>query len=539
MPPEGDDPAGDPPGDAASDAAGDSGPAEAGNALEGQSSDTNAEDTPGNHFRRRRYLWVPVAVLVVAAVVVGLLSGTFASAARAGLRATGLISDGGASTLAPGQLSSPASANPTPTSSESSTSSANPSAPLPTIAPPPVLAVATPGPPPKKSRVDARIDAVDQSAMKGSYSGSVIDAGTGLVLYAKNADKGYLPASTMKLLTTTTALSVLGPQHRFATRVVAGRSGHVVLVGGGDPYLAASPDSALPGATSLSQLARLTATRLSEGRQLTVALDYDSSLFTGPAWHPDWPPMYRDQVSPVAALWVGEGRRFGRSGPRVAKPDLAAAEFFARALKKYGVRVTRVAEAKARHSATQLAAVSSLPLDRIVEHLLMVSDNDAAEVVYRQLALGAGKPGSFAGGRAEVRARLTKLGVFDDEARLRDGSGLSRMNRVPADLLTKVLRLDLQPSHPGLRGVITALPVAGVEGSLRSRFLDKASRSARGLVRGKTGTLTGVHALAGYVRSVDGSILVYAFLVNNPKSGFAAQSWLNDVTSAITSCGCR
>ena len=105
--------------------------------------------------------------------------------------------------------------------------------------------------------------------------------------------------------------------------------------------------------------------------------------------------------------------------------------------------------------------------------------------------------------------------------------------------MVKVLRLAAQDQHPELRSVITGLPVAGVEGSLRTRYYDDEGLAGRGLVRGKTGTLRKVHSLAGFVRARDGSMLVYAFLVNNPKNEFAARVWLEHVTTALSTCGCR
>ena len=171
--------------------------------------------------------------------------------------------------------------------------------------------------------------------------------------------------------------------------------------------------------------------------------------------------------------------------------------------------------------------------------LLMASDNDAAEVMFRQAAL-SGQAARFVrgGGRKAVHDRLQKLGVLDPSVRIIDGSGLSRQTRVPADSMAKVLRVAMEEKHPELRGVVTGLPVAGVEGSLRVRFFDDAATSARGLVRGKTGTLTGVHSLAGFVRAPDGSLMTYAFLVNNPKNEYEAIIWLDRVTAALARCGC-
>lgn len=477
----------------------------------------------------------PLILLVVAGIVAGILTGTFSAVARRGLYATGLWSDGGALTVPPSVFaSSVGSSAPVPT--DGRTPDPSPGS---TNGLTPVLRPAQAGPTPRGSRVAAKVTGVQRRGKLGSFSGSVVDAGSGKSLYGKNADTGYIPASTLKLLTTTAALSILGPDHEFTTKVVAAGSSHIILVGGGDPYLEEKPVPSEPDRATLSELAGSTAAQLRRSGLSRVQLGYDTSLFTGPAWHPDWPATYADQVTPVTALWVNEGRVGGAVGARVPDPAKAAAKDFAAALAARGVRVSSVIRESANSKARQLAAVQSLPLDRIVERLLMVSDNDAAEVVSRQAALGMGKEGSFAAGRQVVQARLTRLGAWSRNARIRDGSGLSRMNRVPAHLMADVLRLDLQPSHPELRGVITALPVAGVEGSLRRRFSEKGATAGRGLVRAKTGTLTDVDALAGYVRTGDGSLLAYAFLVNDADDYFGTRIWLDRVLSAISTCGCR
>jgi D-alanyl-D-alanine carboxypeptidase/D-alanyl-D-alanine-endopeptidase (penicillin-binding protein 4) len=180
-----------------------------------------------------------------------------------------------------------------------------------------------------------------------------------------------------------------------------------------------------------------------------------------------------------------------------------------------------------------------MPLSGIVQQLLMVSDNDAAEILLRQSAIATGQPGSYAAGVQAVRAGLRKLGVWDEATRMLDGSGLSRSTRVPADTMVKVLRLDAEETHPELRAVITGLPVAGVEGSLRIHYSDAPSLAGRGVVRGKTGTLAKVHALAGFLRDRDGNLLVFAFLINNPKNEYASTVWLDRVSTALSTCGCR
>lgn len=468
-------------------------------------------------------------MLVVAGVLVGAATGFFTATAQRGLYASGLWVRGGASTISPGTLDEPAAPRSTaPTPSRTARD-----------LPSPVLSPATEKGVPSAARVAARVGAVKTSGMGGSYSGEVADLSTGKVLFAHQAGTPYIPASTMKLLTTTAALSLLGPEHEFSTTVVRPGRHRVVLVGGGDPYLDAKPDPDHPGRASITALATSTAAQLLRTGGSKVSLGYDASLFSGPAWNSHWPDTYADQVTPTSALWVDEGRTGGGSpGPRVADPALDAAKTFAKALGKRGVTVSSVSAGKAPKSAARVARVQSAPLEQIVQQLLLASDNDAAEVLFRQVALASHHAGTSSAGVRAVRARLTKLGVWDPAARINDGSGLARQTKVPADLLVGVLRAAASPKHPELRGVLTGLPVAGVEGSLRVRYGDDDTAVGRGVVRAKTGTLSEVHALAGYLRTDDGSQLAFAFVVNDAKNDYVAQVWLDRVGAALARCGC-
>ena len=102
--------------------------------------------------------------------------------------------------------------------------------------------------------------------------------------------------------------------------------------------------------------------------------------------------------------------------------------------------------------------------------------------------------GSFGGATTGVRRTLSDLGVPLAGAVIRDGSGLSRHNRLRARTLVEVLRLAASDDHPDLRPVLTGLPVGGFTGSLAYRFADVPPAGV-GRVRAKTGTLTGVSAL--------------------------------------------
>jgi D-alanyl-D-alanine carboxypeptidase/D-alanyl-D-alanine-endopeptidase (penicillin-binding protein 4) len=378
------------------------------------------------------------------------------------------------------------------------------------------------------------------------YSGSVVDVGTGKILFNHRAGAAEIPASVNKLLTSAAVLSMLGPEHRFTTSVVLGgkkkgAARQIILVGGGDPYLASrTTSSTYPARASVVDLAKKTAVALEKAKRTSVSLGYDASLFSGPAWNPTWPSGYGDQVTPTSALWVDEGRLAGGSpGPRTSDPAGQAAKAFAAALRKQGIKVTGVTEAEAGKSATRIAAVSSMPLERIVEQVLMSSDNDGAEVLFRQVALAGGRSGSISDGRRQLKATLTKLGAWHDDTVVRDGSGLSRDNRIGADTLSRLLRLAATTNHPQLRALITGLPVAGVEGSLKGRFSADDTVTARGMVRGKTGTLRQVYSLAGFVRTTDGTLIAYAFITNGATGEFAAKTWLDRVAASVAGCGCQ
>lgn len=350
-----------------------------------------------------------------------------------------------------------------------------------------------------------------------------------------------MPASTLKLLTAATALDVLGPQHTFVTRVVSHGRSDLTLVGGGDPFLAGRipPRGPTRGDASLQALARATARHLQGEGIRRAHLSYDATLFSGPSVDPTWPRTYVSEqvVSPITALWADEGVAPDGSH-RVANPAASAAAEFASFLGKEGIRVAGPVRAHAApRRTTELASVSSPPLSDIVERVLQNSDNEGAEVLAHQAGLAATGEGSFAGGVRAVRSAMARLGVPLPGARIHDGSGLSRADRLDAATLVKVLQVAASSGHPELRPVVTGLPVAAFDGSLAYRF---DHSTGRGFVHAKTGTLTGTSALAGLATDARGRVLVFAFVSNHiPLPGtLEARAALDRLASALASCRC-
>jgi D-alanyl-D-alanine carboxypeptidase/D-alanyl-D-alanine-endopeptidase (penicillin-binding protein 4) len=348
------------------------------------------------------------------------------------------------------------------------------------------------------------------------------------------------PASTNKLLTTAAALHVLGAEATFATTLVAPRPGELVLVGGGDPLLGSAPTrSATLHRADLTTLATAAAAALTGAGTTSVTLAYDDSLFTGPATSPTWPSSYVSEgvVSPVGALRADAGILPG--GARDLSPALTATRVVAAELGKHGIAVTgRIRRATAdSDGGTEVAVVHSAPVREIVEHTLQTSDNDAAEMIGHLVGAHAGD-GSFDGAAAATAAALGNLGVPLDGVELHDGSGLSRADQLTSAALTAVLRLAT--TDPDLQALDYGLPVAGFSGSLAGRYADDSSDAGAGTVRAKTGTLTGVSGLAGYVTTADGISLTYVVLADAVPVArtLAARRSLDDAAAALAACVC-
>ena len=119
-----------------------------------------------------------------------------------------------------------------------------------------------------------------------------------------------------------------------------------------------------------------------------------------------------------------------------------------------------------------------------------------------------------------------------------DASGLAASDRLTPAALTGLLRLDATGAHPALRTVIAGLPVAGWSGTLDGRFRAAADRAAAGDVRAKTGTLTGVATLAGYVHTSAGRLVVAAVMSEHRGPTETAEAALDAVFARLARCGC-
>ncbi len=313
----------------------------------------------------------------------------------------------------------------------------------------------------------------------------VVDAMTGEIIFERNSTQARKPASVIKLLSATSVLSYIDSQKVFNTNIYKGVDpGTIVINGEYDPWISMIQSQAEKmGRTSLPRLGFNTINRYNE---LTGA-----------------------EAKRLKILYTG-----------LFPQDLANLQAF---LKKRGIRTTAekiTAEDALLQSAEPLVLSVSPTLETMVKWTLLWSDNVLAERLARLAAVTSGEQFNDKGIEVTFHTVLTNFGIDPDKIEVADGSGLSKQNRVTAkaiaDLLMKIR------NDPKYVSVYEGLPIGGVSGTLQKRFLTTAPQAV-GLVRGKTGTLSGTVSLAGYVDSEDRQYIFVAIADKIPRRYSASE----------------
>jgi D-alanyl-D-alanine carboxypeptidase/D-alanyl-D-alanine-endopeptidase (penicillin-binding protein 4) len=203
-------------------------------------------------------------------------------------------------------------------------------------------------------------------------------------------------------------------------------------------------------------------------------------------------------------------------------------------LRADGVTISgEVKAATAPPTATSLASVASPPLSELVQRLLTESDNDLAEALGRAVAGSAGLPADFTDAAKAVVAQMAGLGVSTTGISLFDTSGLSHDDRIAPAALVAVLRAAASTSEPDLRPIVEGLPVGGFTGTLADRYRGHQTSAGGGIVRAKTGTLTGVDTLAGLVVDGEGNLLAFALMASGQDSESDVEAGLDRIASTL------
>jgi D-alanyl-D-alanine carboxypeptidase/D-alanyl-D-alanine-endopeptidase (penicillin-binding protein 4) len=353
------------------------------------------------------------------------------------------------------------------------------------------------------TKLKARLKGPMSSA--GRSSGAlVLDLSNGRTVFRLRAGTRRPPASVEKLYTTSTALLRYGSDATLATTVLGRGSlqgttwvGDLYLRGGGDPTFGSLgfTRSNYGGGGTTYELAR----SLREAGIETVdgRILGDDTAWDGFRGVPDSGlSRVSPYVGPLSAL------AYNRGGSAAY-----AARQLKVALKGQDVKVQGGTGAGVTPSGvTRLATVESPAMRRLAALTLTPSDNFFAEMLIKGLGARFGDRGSTKAGARVVRSTMSRFGI---RASVVDGSGLSRSDRTSPKEVLKLLK-GIRSEPEVFAALRAGLPVAGRSGTLRTRM---RGTPAAGRCQAKTGTLSGVSALAGYCDSRGGELVGFAFLM--------------------------
>ncbi|BBY26214.1 D-alanyl-D-alanine carboxypeptidase/D-alanyl-D-alanine endopeptidase [Mycolicibacterium sediminis] len=451
-------------------------------------------------WRRSTYVLVGVAVLAVVAALV-LVGAVFTA-------------DGRSSTAA----------------------QALPPRPEPAVAEPALFAIGDVAAEPSRAKVTARLAPLVADPNLGRLTGRVTDAITGAEVWAQGAALPMQPASTNKVVTTAAALLALDRDATLQTTVLTDpdRPGLVVLKGGGDPTLSAAGPKTPTWYRNAARISDL-ADQVRKAGIRATAVEVDLSAYSGPTLAPGWDPLdiqYGD-IAPMESVMLDGGRTqpVSHDSVRSFTPGLDAGRALAAALGVDPARVSQVVSPL--RDGVQVASVTSPPLMERLRDMMNASDNVMAESIGREVAMAVGKPVSFDGAARAVLDEVGRAGIDTRGAVLRDGSGLSVDDRLTAETLDEVVTAAAGPDEPRLRPLVDLFPIAGGSGTLSNRYLNT---DAAGLLRAKTGSLTGTNALAGIVTDASGRVLTFTFISND--AGPTGRTSLDALATALSTCGC-
>jgi len=423
----------------------------------------------------------------------------------------------------------------------------------------------------------SRVRAILDGALTSRYfdhAGVAIADESGRLLYGRNVERGYAPASTLKVVVAATSLATLGVDARLDTSLASldhpgadGRIEDLWLVGGGDPTL--DPDALQTGIAALYH----------DGvRRVDGDVIVDATSFTTPEQNKAWAPDdfeygYAAGTSAISLNWnviefkvmptrIGEPARvtvfpadpsivihgtpmtgydttlsIDRTTPGrneftirgsiasgweqsyfrpVDGIPLWAAQVVAQML-----RDRHIAFGGQARLGTDPIAVQTLwehrspPLHTMIKQMLFESDNHIAEQLLRVLGTTAGDGLMVAGGSETAGARVERAFLHARDVptpglQIVDGSGLAERDRIAP--ITIVRLLQAAAHMPIAHAYVSAFPRAGIEGTVRHHELGPAL----GRVRAKSGHIDGVNSLVGYVDTRRHGRLAFAFLVNEP-----------------------
>ena len=365
---------------------------------------------------------------------------------------------------------------------------------------------------PWPQNVQYRLDSLMQSSLlETSMAGMIVyDLTADSLLYKVNERQAMRPASTMKLVTAITALDRLGGSYQFRTQLYYTGTvedhtlkGDLYCVGGFDP--AFTNDDMRAFVESIQRMGVDTI----RGRIVADKSMKDADLLgEGWCWDDDNP-----KLSPLS-----HGR------------DIEFLERFVRELTDCDVVLdVRLTESRLPSDA-YLLCTRFHTMDQILQRMMKMSDNFYAEAMFYQLGASAGhRPATAKHSAQVVKQLIQKVGNGKNPYRVADGSGLSLYNYVTPELEMRLLRYAYRNSNI-YQHLLPSLPIAGVDGTLKTRM---KGTFAEENVKAKTGTVTGISALAGYCTSANGHLLCFSIINQGIMKSDSGRNFQNKVCNAL------
>lgn len=432
---------------------------------------------------------------------------------------------------------------------------------------------------PKPLSAQQEIEALVAHNLPNAQIGiALADANTGRLIYEHNAFQTFTPASNTKLLTGAAALATLGPEFRYTTSIDAKPSaihkkqlkGNLYITFTGDPslrvkHLKALIKSIAPNLKHIKGNVIIDNTRFS-GPQYAPGWSQEdlSWYFNAPIStiilnqntidvnlipnnrlggnaklaivNPAFKPYFnvRGQIKTVTYPEsmkhcsldpvLDENNTLNLSGCwpisnkartlhfAIKNPDLFAQQLIQNELKQYKIRVSgRVQFGKTPQQVTHLAQHQSRPLKSLLRIMLKDSNNIYAESLTKTLGYHARKTGSFQEGTRAINAILQNIANIDSTKWvIKDGSGGSHYNLVSPKQLVRLL---FAVNHMPMSNIFKhALPESGEDGTLQHRM---KSFDLKGKLFAKTGSMSGISTLSGYIKTRKGQPLVFAIMINH------------------------
>lgn len=394
-------------------------------------------------------------------------------------------------------------------------------------------------PKPWDERVKGELDALAREADHAYYNTGIAvwDLTADSLLWGYNHHKVMRPASTQKVLTAISALSMLGAQHEFKTRAYytgtiadSTLNGDIYVVGDFDPLY------------SYGDLKELARTIRDLGIQRVNGTIYaDASMKNSDLYGNGWcwddvPSKYEPFL---CALMVERGMAYPAFKTYSKDPLFHPATHFVdalsqelRALKVTAPNGDAIAYGQQDYPYKgQSLYTKTRTIEQVMQRMLKNSDNLHAEALFYQLAhFNKGWLCTWKDGARQVENVLRKAGVSTSLVKVADGSGVSLYNYVSPEAQVAMLRYAYQ-NNGIYRYFYPALPIAGVDGTLDTRM---TSGPAYRNVHAKTGTVEGVIALAGYATASNGHQLAFSIIINGTLSAKAARSYQDRFCQELT-----